>query len=90
MSARVILDLAEAIALLSTCRREELQDHAFGDAEVYWRRDGEDVAVGYFGLDAREVQVLGTMFRDADADALRSCGIRGRVERNDASGRRSP
>lgn len=72
--------------MLDDCVREELRDHAFGDVEVYWRLNDEDVASGYFGIDAREVYVNGIKFTGDDADALRTCGKRGRIERNDSTG----
>lgn len=91
------MTLDEAKAVLSTCTREELRDHAFGDCEVYWIRegapalvDGDEVASGYFGSDERIVSVSDGLFHETfrgdDADALRSCGTRGRVERNDSTG----
>jgi hypothetical protein len=80
------MTLGEAKALLDRCVRETLAVHAFGDAEVYWLNGDEEVAVGYFGATAREVEVGGYVFTGEDADALRQCGARGRVQRNDAGG----
>jgi hypothetical protein len=81
--------LDEAIAILSTAKREELRDHAFGDCEVYWMVDGHEVAYGYFGSSSRSVTVDpngSVTFTDADADRLRECGAIGKVERNDSTG----
>lgn len=82
------MTIEEAKALLAECTREELRDHAFGDAEVYWSREGEeeDVAVGYFGNESREVVFEAARFNGPGADELRYCGKRGRVERNDTTG----
>ena len=33
------MTLDEAITLLASCTRNELRDHAFGDCEVYWRKN---------------------------------------------------
>jgi hypothetical protein len=82
--------LDEAIALLSTAKREELRDHAFGDCEVYWMKGDEEIAGGYFGASSRTVQVYfdggQVTFEGADADRLRECGAVGKVERNDSTG----
>ena len=48
----------EAAELLSGCVRDELRDHAFGDAEVYWLHNGLEVGFGYFGKEA-EVSIWG-------------------------------
>jgi hypothetical protein len=82
------MTLDEAKVILATSVREELRDRAFGDAEVYWiGRDGGETASGYFGSDAAEVQVGGTVFTGGAARELREFGKRGRVERNDSIGR---
>ena len=40
----------DVLDLLSTCTREELRDHSFGDAEVYWfTPEGHEIACGYDG-----------------------------------------
>lgn len=85
------MTLDEAKTLLNTCKREELQDHAFGDCEVYWMRGEETVAAGYFGGSSEGSIDIGigvgrTRFSGAEADELRGCGARGRVERNDSTG----
>lgn len=47
------LTLGQAQALLELTERDELQDHAFGDAEVYWFAQFQghriEVACGFFG-----------------------------------------
>ena len=79
----------EAKKFLDGCVREELRDHAFGDAEVYWMRDGEEFAFGYFGS---ESDVVGGSiphpweFKGREARELRKCGTLGAVERNDSTG----
>ena len=74
--------LAEATALLNFASREELTDRAFGDAEVYWYKDDEMIASGYFGRSA-EVEAAGSTFRGDDAWALRYCGTLTLHERNE-------
>ena len=71
-------------ARLSECVRSELRDHAFGDAEVYWTLNDEEIASGYFGLDACEIYVDGLKLVGDEARQLRQCGTLGKVERNDA------
>ena len=84
------MNLEEAKAVLSTARRDECRDHAFGDCEVYWRNGDEEVAYGYFGGESREVRVklsIGEVaFAGDEADELRSAGQRGLVGRNDSTG----
>jgi hypothetical protein len=81
------MTLPEAKALLGATTRDELHDHAFGDVEVYWTSDGEEVANGYFSAGTNEVYVAGAIFTGAEARELRQCGTMGRRERNDAAGR---
>lgn len=85
------MTIDEAKALLGTCKRETLHDAAFGDSEVYWMRGDTELASGYFSETTREVSVTTDagqfVFTGDEADALRGCGARGRVERNDAAGR---
>lgn len=80
----------DAIAFLSTAKRDELRDHAFGDCEVHWDIGEGTIADGYFGTDERSVTVYfpdgNVTFTGADADKLRNCGARGGVERNDSTG----
>lgn len=80
------MTLDEAKALLSTASRNELRDHAFGDCEVTWERDGAVVADGYFGTEAASVAVGRVTFVGESAWALRDLGARGAVERNDSTG----
>ena len=89
------LTLEEAQTLLNGCVREELVDHAFGDAEVFWwdankARDepGAEVANAYFGGSSNSVSFRDGRgsFQGDDARALRRCGRLGGVERNDVNG----
>ncbi len=78
------------IALLSECRRDELRDHAFGDAEITWLRGGEVIATGYYGASGPSVssETDGERF-DFDGDLARpllKLGTLGMVERNDSQG----
>jgi hypothetical protein len=86
------MTLNEAKALLSTTKRSELRDHAFGDCEVYWEREGEtaelgnEVAYGYFGGDGAQVTIGEAHFTHEEARQLRQCGSLGAVGRNDSTG----
>lgn len=92
------MDREEAVYLLMSADREELRDHAFGDAEVYWRKDGKDIAIGYFGGEQTRITVYeedsgehgflkaGFTFTDDDARKLRDTGKLNRVDRNDSTG----
>lgn len=89
------MNIDEAKVLLNACEREELRDHAFGDAEVYWMKgegdDRKEVAFGYFGGGSTTgITIKGeddeVSFEGADARALRNCGTTGHVERNDETG----
>ena len=73
------MTLDEAKDRLNACVRESLVDHAFSDAEIYWMDGETEVAVGYFGLDARGVTIGDARFVDDEASELLSCGRRGRV-----------
>jgi hypothetical protein len=79
------MTLDEAKRILNECVRSELRDHAFGDAEVYWEDDGEEVAFGYFGQTS-SVGGDGWSFEGREADELRKCGRTGLIERNDETG----
>lgn len=78
----------EAKALLASAHRDTLSDHAFGDAEVGWVREGREVAVGYFGRQSY-VTVLGdsshsdTSFTDDEACQLRQMCKTSEYNRND-------
>lgn len=81
------MELETAKILLNQCVREELQDHAFGDVEVFWFKDGQQIAGGYFGDGYSEVWLTPqTKFGGAEAKALKGCGATGHVERNDTTG----
>ncbi len=90
------MDFESAIKLLNTCKRDELRDHAFGDREVYWMKDGKEVAFGYFGS-TRGVHIYdgGTdtngirtavSFNDDEAVRLSECGASATYARNDTTG----
>jgi hypothetical protein len=83
------MQLAEAKAYLTNCVREELRDHAFGDAEISWfDGEGKFVADGYFGNSGSHVTLLdkGATFVGDDAQALRGVGKLRSVQRNDMTG----
>ncbi len=85
----------DVLDLLSTCTREELRDHAFGDTEVYWYTpEGHEVACGYDGSSGFSLTVYelkptlsrSTHFDGEAAKGLRNVGKLGKVERNDEVG----
>lgn len=78
----------EAKDLLNTCQRTELRDHAFGDREVYWYKDEEVVADGYFGgTGVSMVDIIdGGTFQGKEARELALCGTLAEVKRNDSTG----
>lgn len=82
------MELQEAKELLDDCTRSEMQDHAFGDAEVFWFRDLTEVASGYFAGSVNEVYFVqhGVSFKGDDAKSLRNCGKEGAIQRNDQTG----
>lgn len=86
------MNLSEAKEILNTCAKEELRDHAFGDAEVVWLKDGKEVAGGYFGSGSAEVWFstedghTTDTFKFDDARELRKCSAVVVVFRNDETG----
>lgn len=83
------MDIEEAKNLLNGAVRHELRDHAFGDAELFWELDGEEVGSGYFGSGHASVTISTEEyhnFEGDDARELRKCGTLGDVERNDETG----
>lgn len=83
------MSLASMITVLGDCIRTESRDHAFGDTEVFWFKDGQPVAEGYFSGDHQSVWSSpnpGIHFDGDDAKQLRNCGVLGEVGRNDSSG----
>jgi hypothetical protein len=91
------LNKEEARTILSTLKRSELRDHAFGDREIFWEdADGKVVAEGYVGegtpcvgtTDKDEDFAYDFKFSFIDRDALDlvKCGTRGVIERNDSTG----
>jgi hypothetical protein len=81
------MKVEEAAALLNACTRIELRDHAFGDTEVVWRKDGVDIAAGYFSGVSSDVTFYGKDgdFTGPNARELRKCGNL-IVGRNDETG----
>lgn len=82
------MNVETAKNILNQCERHELRDHAFGDMEVSWTKDGNEVGAGYFGGGVADVSLIGEFsdFHDEDARALQSCGTLAHVERNDSTG----
>jgi hypothetical protein len=88
------MNLQEAKELLNTCVRNELRDHAFGDTEVGWTKNGAEVAYGYFGytavvsinyINGNHEDYVGD-FEGEDAKQLRNYGTTGQISRNDETG----
>ena len=71
----------EAKALLVSAWRDVLTDSAFGDEEVGWVLDGEEIATGYFGGSKSRAEVLvhgadgaNSVFYGDEAKELRRLG----------------
>jgi hypothetical protein len=91
------MDISEAKEKLNACERAELRDHAFGDTEVFWYKDGVLVANGYFSGTTADVWIesnhtlgdpnrVSITFHGAESHELRKCGTEGPVSRNDETG----
>lgn len=86
------MNLKEAGELLDGATREELRDHAFGDAEVFWTKDGIEIANGFFGGGSANVYFkaeegeAGVTFEGNEARELREKGDLVGVSRNDETG----
>lgn len=82
------MTIEEAEEFLNACEREELRDHAFGDVEIYWMKDGDEAARGHFGSTDFSVSIypMESSFKGAEAQRLRNCGTLKKVERNDETG----
>lgn len=80
------MKLETAKIILNECTREELRDHAFGDAEVMWFKDGIEIASGYCGTKAYVYLTPETSFYDDDARLLFGCGSEVKIHRNDETG----
>lgn len=79
-----------AKTFLAASTRDALVDHAFGDSEVFWLREGREVASGYMGRSSKSVSVnetkhfAATKFQDKEAEELDALGQRGHIDHNDA------
>lgn len=90
------MDFETAKKLLSECTRLESRDHYFGDREVYWEKDGQEIASGYFSREGRDVNVhtvyvdgtprYSSTFSDEQADELVKLGSSVDIGRNDSTG----
>lgn len=85
------MQFADARTLLESCTRKELRDHAFGDTEVSWHKDGHEVAGGYFSgrnadvwIKVDDGNIVG--FEGMEARQLRDYGATGAIFRNDETG----
>lgn len=67
-------------------RREESQDHAFGDAEVYIMWGDEEVGFGYFGGGLAEMRIFNFTFLGKEARDIREKIPVGKIGRNDSTG----
>ena len=79
-----IVDLDQAIKELSNSVRDELIDHAFGDREITWTRNGVEIASGYSGSEGTLVTFTavdeGKTFQGREALALTHIGTPGNIE----------
>lgn len=89
-SKQGVVTLAEAKALLDDSQREELRDHAFGDTEYFWKKNGIIVADGYSSYEVTDVTVWiegePTTKGDFDGDEAKSllnCGTLTQTWQND-------
>ena len=95
------MDIQKARAILARSTREELRDHAFGDAEIYWVdysipgefNGGTEVGFSYLG--GSGPLFVGVTdpstgeditFKEDEARQLLMLGSSVRVERNDSTG----
>lgn len=75
---------------LAACTRNELRDDAFGDSEIFWKREDRQVACGYISRDSKSVgveetkQFAATNFEGAEAITLEDLGQPGKFWKNDA------
>jgi len=86
------LELEEAKKVLERCKRLEVRDHAFGDAEIYWTdSDGDErgfcYLCGFVEVSVYEKGSTETLetFKGPDARELLKCGTL-EVYRNDETG----
>lgn len=83
------MDLQQAKEFLKDSDRYELRDRAFGDTEVTWEINGDEVASGYFSTRQAEVWIVSEShiaFEADEARQLRDCGHLAQVSRNDTTG----
>ena len=85
------MNVEEAKKILDGCVRSECRDHAFGDKEVFWTKNGVDTAEGYFGSSMASVTIYEGedttfSFKSDDALSLMNAGTLGQVGRNDETG----
>ncbi len=77
----------EIAKALSACVRFELRDHAFGDVEVTWLKDENEVATGYFNGRSDATIHIGTVtIVGKSCQQFRNLGSAGPIDRNDETG----
>lgn len=73
------MHIEEACYLLMSANREEVQDRSFGDAEIYWSKDGKEIGAGYasYVKDTYKITVAWdeTTFSFSGEDAKRLCKL---------------
>jgi hypothetical protein len=81
----------EAEAILAAAERDVLEDRAFGDAEIYWMVDGEEIAVAHIGSHSSLTvnatsRFKATRFTGDAAREMRHLGRQRSYQRNDETG----
>ena len=81
------MQFEEAMSLFSKVRRHELRDFAFGDCEITFTLDDNELASGYFSSGKSEVNIWNietpVKFTGKQADQLRKVANIGSLHRND-------
>lgn len=83
------MTLLEASDIIRLSTKFECRDHSFGDREVYWEKNGIEIASGYFGSNNQHVTISGVRFTGQDAYALDRIACfrcKGSIVRNDETG----
>lgn len=84
------MTLQQAMEMIRGSTKSESRDHVFGDREVYWEKDGKEIASGYFSSTTREVVMTGSSCFEGEAayqlDRVPTVRLHGSICRNDETG----